>query len=58
MTLTRACWLVGIALDGFNDALFEQAFAVRLVDVEPRAGLVAEVVFLEDDEHGDCSWGA
>jgi hypothetical protein len=27
---------------------------VRLVDVERRAGLVAEVVFLEDDEHDRC----
>jgi hypothetical protein len=35
---------------------FEKALDVRFVDVERRAGLLAEVVFLEDYEHGSDSW--
>ena len=48
---------VGIALDGFDDALIEQALDVGFFDVERRAGLLAEVVFLEDDEHRGVSVG-
>jgi hypothetical protein len=40
-----------------GDALLDQGFRMGLLDINPLAGLLAEVGFLELDEHGDGSRG-
>src|SRR5262249_20658897 len=45
-----------VALDGLGDALVDERFGVRLVHIDALAGGLAEIGFLELDEHQWVSW--